>query len=404
MSRFGFDDGGSWWQQMQQGQFDADGDGIPDSLQPPGVDRSGFSGSPLATDSWAFDRDGDGRPDHWAWDSDRDGRADYWAWDSDKDGRADQWAWDRDGDGRADHWAWDENRDGRAERWAWDTNGDGQIDQWAYDANGDGNPDLWKCDHNRDGKIDTWLYDTTGNGKIDRWVYDRNQDQKPDWWAFDKNADGKPDYWERDDDRDGTAELFAFDRDGDGKPDRWLRFHKGAGAGRAHWRSRNMPRMASGIPYDPLQANEATINTLLSNAYSMCAGTCKNPALKPVRVAEATARAKKAAIVTLTADQWAQAIRRSRPDHDPGAVGALVDVDENKIYLAPPGMNEDKGLTKAQLKELRARRIGHERWHIVLDWLGIPIKANSKTKWKSGPFAGEKMSVHHAVLFRAGNY
>lgn len=407
MTRFGPDDGGGYWQQMQPDPLDRDGDGIADILQPP-VGHELF-GNPFGPQCWDFDQDGDGRPDCWAFDTDRNGQIDHWAWDTDGDGRADHWAWDDNQDGRADRWAWDMNGDGQHDQWAWDTDGDGQIDQRGYDTNGNGKPDSWTSDHDRDGKTDTWLHDTTGNGRIDRWVYDRDGDGRPDWWASDKNGDGRPDYWEKDSDRDGVADRYAVDVDNDGKPDRWLRFAENESPstsppGPVQWRTRGWLRRRSDIPRDPLMAKDATIDRLVLNAYSMCPSVCKHPAFNRITVAAAKEHARNAKVVTLTKAQWTEAIRHLTPDIDPEAVGGFVKLRENTICLPPAAMDADLGLDRKQLKELRADRIGHERWHILLHKLGIPIDADSKTKWKRGPLAGQSMSIHHAVLFRAGNY
>jgi hypothetical protein len=429
MSRFGYDDGG-WWQQ-QQSQADINHDGIPDYLQRPGYGNN-WDNDLYGGQSWNrgyFDLNRGVITDHWAWDTDRDGQADQWAWDTDRDGRADQWAWDTDRDGRADRWGWDTDGDGKADYWGYDTDGDNKIDAWcyyelddegkkvliySYDTDGNGMADLWLCDLNHDGKIDAWAWDNDGNGKADQWAhdtngdgradewaYDKNGDGKADWWAFDRDGDGKPDYWERDKNGDTKVDEHAFDRNGDGKPDKWIRF-----SGSVNWRIGKMPKMRSDIPFDPLKASAKAINHLVRNAYSMCAQVCENPALNNVTVSEAKKFAKKFKIKKLTKARWEKLVNEnnaiSERKYDPKMVGACVSYSKKMIYLTPDSYY--KHLSKRQLEVLRTQQIGHERWHVVFEKMGISSDAMSNVTWKDGPDEGKLMSVHHLILFRAGNY
>ncbi len=190
------------------GDGDADGDGIPDSVERPG--------------GVAVDTDKDGTPDYLDEDSDGDGIPDSVECpdqpcrDTDGDGIPDYRDTDSDGDHIPDSVECDSLP-------CHDTDGDGAPDYLDLDSDGDGIPDLieGKGDRDGDGVPDYRDTDSDDDGILD-------SIECPAQPCADSDGDGVPNYSDTDSDSDGLsdAEEFALgtdptneDTDGDGVSD-----------------------------------------------------------------------------------------------------------------------------------------------------------------------------------------
>lgn len=242
---------------------DADGDGVPDSLDAD-TDNDGTPDAVEGTD----DSDGDGIPDNFDLDSDNDGIPDLTenggsALDADNDGRIDgigQPGFDEDGDGLADTIDADPDNDNVITSTLELVNSDDDAvpDYLDLDSDADGIPDVVEAggadagdgriatvidDANGDGLHDPLattplaLPDTDSNGTFDFQDNDDDGDGVPTADELgtggasdprDTNADDVPDYLDVDDDGDGVSTVDELgsggaenprDSDGNGVPD-----------------------------------------------------------------------------------------------------------------------------------------------------------------------------------------
>ena len=186
---------------------DADGDGIPDSVEGDG-DTDG-DGIPDAKDP---DADNDGIPDsvEGGGDTDGDGIPDAKDPDADNDGIPDsvEGGGDTDGDGIPDAKDPDADNDGIPDsvEGGGDTDGDGIPDAKDPDSDNDGIPDSVEGGG-----------DTDGDGIPDAKDPDADNDGVPD--DIDTDGDGVPDIKESEDGTDPEAAGAYRDTDGDGVPD-----------------------------------------------------------------------------------------------------------------------------------------------------------------------------------------
>jgi len=217
--------------------MDADGDGVPDYLQPQAPvgapvtnppanldsDNDGIPDADEGTgdtdgdgiiDSMDIDSDNDGvlDEDETARDSDNDGIPNYLDLDSDNDGLTDTTeagGSDLDGDGIVDNFA-DTDNDGWDDGVAAmplpddDQDGDSVLDRLDVDSDNDGLPDL--------GEADSFASDADGDGRVDGFV-DANSDGLDDGVAAapivvdDVDGDGIPDHLDIDTDNDGVYDI-----------------------------------------------------------------------------------------------------------------------------------------------------------------------------------------------------
>lgn len=161
---------------LQPGEFDLNGDGLPDGS--------------------TVDEDGDGEPD--MVDTNGDGIPDSLAVDTDGDGIADASGPDLDGDGLPDGLNVDTNGDGIPD--GIDTDGDGESDGTGVDLDGDGVPDAVGSDTDGDGDIDS--LDTDGDGESDGGAIDSDGDGVID--GIDTDGDGIAD------DTDDTDDPVSY--------------------------------------------------------------------------------------------------------------------------------------------------------------------------------------------------
>jgi outer membrane protein OmpA-like peptidoglycan-associated protein len=198
---------------------DADGDGIPDYLDP----DSDNDGIPDATEGRDdFDKDGlpnfidldsdnDGIPDRieGTADFDKDGRKNFLDTDSDNDGIPDsiEGVADPDNDGNPNYIDLDSDGDGIPDKveGTKDTDGDGIMNFLDLDSDGDGIPDAVEgtIDTDRDG-IPNYLDTDSDNDGIPDAVEAGKDPSNP----MDSDKDGKPDYIDTDSDEDGIPDKY----------------------------------------------------------------------------------------------------------------------------------------------------------------------------------------------------
>ncbi len=200
-------------QQNNMTTGDADGDGIPDYLDPDsdndripdaaeGRKDSDADGLPNFIDK---DSDNDGIPDlvEGAVDTDKDGKGNYIDTDSDNDGIKDQdeGIEDSDNDGKPNYIDTDSDNDGISDR----TEGSKDFDN-------DGIPNFLDQDSDADGIEDSveGTKDSDADGKLNYLDTDSDNDGIPDKveGTNDTDNDGKPDYIDTDSDEDGIPDRF----------------------------------------------------------------------------------------------------------------------------------------------------------------------------------------------------
>jgi len=201
---------------------DADGDGIPDSVECPGGTNCADSDSDGDPDYMDPDSDGDGVSDDQEWGSDVC-PVDFNAPDCDTDGDGTPNYLDKDDDGDGIATA-DEDPNGDGDPTNDDTDGDGVPNYLDADDDGDGIP---SADEDPDGDGDPTNDDTDDDGIPNYLDDDDDGDGIPTSEECpsgplcpDSDGDGIPDYLETDADGDGIPdELEQGDSDGDGIPD-----------------------------------------------------------------------------------------------------------------------------------------------------------------------------------------
>ncbi len=192
---------------------DADGDGIPDYLDP----DSDNDGIPDATEG-RVDTDKDGLPNFIDLDSDNDGIPDRMegSSDFDRDGVKNFLDTDSDNDGIPD------NLEG-----AGDPDNDGNPNYLDLDSDGDGITDKLEGtrDSDNDGVLNFLDQDSDNDGIPDsvEGVKDTDGDGMPNYRDDDSDNDGIPDKVEgiKDTDNDGKADYIDTDSDEDGIPDKF---------------------------------------------------------------------------------------------------------------------------------------------------------------------------------------
>lgn len=192
---------------------DADGDGIPDYLDP----DSDNDGIPDATEGRG-DADKDGLPNFIDLDSDNDGIPDRMegSADFDRDGKRNFLDTDSDADGIPD-----------AQEGVADADNDGNPNYLDLDADGDGTSDKLEGtrDSDNDGVMNFLDQDSDNDGIPDteEGVKDTDRDGIPNYRDDDSDNDGIPDKVEgtRDTDKDGKPDYIDTDSDEDGIPDKY---------------------------------------------------------------------------------------------------------------------------------------------------------------------------------------
>ena len=198
---------------------DADGDGIPDYLDP----DSDNDGIPDATEG-RVDTDKDGLPNFIDLDSDNDGIPDRieGSLDFDKDGKGNYIDTDSDNDGIPDaiEGIGDPDNDGNPNYLDLDSDGDGISDklEGTRDSDNDGVLNFLDQDSDNDGIPDSieGIKDTDGDGIPNYRDEDSDNDGIPDRIEAgsdprnptDTDKDGKPDYIDTDSDEDGIPDKF----------------------------------------------------------------------------------------------------------------------------------------------------------------------------------------------------
>ncbi len=192
---------------------DADGDGIPDYLDP----DSDNDGIPDATEGRG-DTDKDGLPNFIDLDSDNDGIPDRMegSADFDRDGKRNFLDTDSDADGIPD-----------AQEGVADADNDGNPNYLDLDADGDGTSDKLEGtrDSDNDGVMNFLDQDSDNDGIPDteEGVKDTDRDGIPNYRDDDSDNDGIPDKVEgtKDTDMDGKPDYIDTDSDEDGIPDKY---------------------------------------------------------------------------------------------------------------------------------------------------------------------------------------
>ena len=192
---------------------DADGDGIPDYLDP----DSDNDGIPDATEGRG-DADKDGLPNFIDLDSDNDGIPDRMegSADFDRDGKRNFLDTDSDADGIPD-----------AQEGVADADNDGNPNYLDLDADGDGTSDKLEGtrDSDNDGVMNFLDQDSDNDGIPDteEGVKDTDRDGIPNYRDDDSDNDGIPDKVEgtKDTDKDGKPDYIDTDSDEDGIPDKY---------------------------------------------------------------------------------------------------------------------------------------------------------------------------------------
>lgn len=192
---------------------DADGDGIPDYLDP----DSDNDRIPDAAEG-RRDTDGDGLPNFIDKDSDNDGIPDSveGATDTDKDGKGNYIDTDSDNDGikDEDEGVEDSDNDGKPNYIDSDSDNDGISDrtEGTKDSDNDGAPNFLDLDSDGDGinDSDEGTKDSDADGKPNYLDTDSDNDGIPDKVEGTKDSDGdkKPDYIDTDSDEDGIPDKF----------------------------------------------------------------------------------------------------------------------------------------------------------------------------------------------------
>ena len=201
---------------LEQGPMkmgDADGDGIPDYLDP----DSDNDGIPDASEG-RRDSDKDGLPNFIDKDSDNDGIPDLveGAEDFDRDGKPNYIDTDSDNDGIKDS---DEGLD--------DPDNDGNPNYLDIDSDGDGTKDISEAtrDSDGDGILNYLDQDSDNDGIPDsvEGIKDTDRDGKPNYRDEDSDNDNIPDKIEgtKDSDNDGKPDYLDTDSDEDGIPDKY---------------------------------------------------------------------------------------------------------------------------------------------------------------------------------------
>ena len=208
------------------GTFDADCDGIPDTVET--ANDADGDGIPNYLD---LDSDGDGIPDsvEGVVDTDGDGISNFLDLDSDSDGIPDsvETAADADSDGLGNYIDLDSDGDGipDAVETAADFDGDGLPNFLDLDSDGDNIPDAIETtqDFDNDGSPNFLDLDSDGDGILDliETAADFDGDTQPNYLDLDSDNDGIPDAVEgtADVDGDGFPNFLDLDSDGDGIPD-----------------------------------------------------------------------------------------------------------------------------------------------------------------------------------------
>ena len=192
---------------------DADGDGIPDYLDP----DSDNDGIPDATEG-RIDTDKDGLPNFIDLDSDNDGIPDRMegSTDFDGDGKKNFIDTDSDNDGIPDsnEGVADVDNDGNPNYLDLDSDGDGTSDklEGTRDSDNDGVMNFLDQDSDNDGISDSveGIKDTDGDGIPNYRDEDSDNDGIPDKveGTKDSDNDGKPDYIDTDSDEDGIPDKY----------------------------------------------------------------------------------------------------------------------------------------------------------------------------------------------------
>jgi gliding motility-associated-like protein len=208
------------------GTYDADCDGIPDTVET--TNDADGDGIPNYLD---LDSDGDGIPDsvEGVVDTDGDGIPNYLDLDSDSDGIPDsiETAADADSDGLGNYIDLDSDGDGitDAVETAADFDNDGIPNFLDLDSDGDNIPDAVETtqDFDNDGSPNYLDLDSDGDGILDliETAADFDGDTQPNYLDLDSDSDGIPDAVEgtADVDGDGFPNFLDLDSDGDGIPD-----------------------------------------------------------------------------------------------------------------------------------------------------------------------------------------
>ncbi|NDD19715.1 MAG: hypothetical protein EBZ30_04990 [Flavobacteriia bacterium] len=208
------------------GTYDADCDGIPDTVET--TNDADGDGIPNYLD---LDSDGDGIPDsvEGVVDTDGDGIPNYLDLDSDSDGIPDsiETAADADNDGLGNYIDLDSDGDGipDAVETAADFDNDGIPNFLDLDSDGDNIPDAVETtqDFDNDGAPNFLDLDSDGDGILDliETSADFDGDTQPNYLDLDSDNDGIPDAVEgtADVDGDGFPNFLDLDSDGDGIPD-----------------------------------------------------------------------------------------------------------------------------------------------------------------------------------------
>lgn len=192
---------------------DADGDGIPDYLDP----DSDNDGIPDATEGRA-DADKDGLPNFIDLDSDNDGIPDRMegSTDFDRDGKKNFLDTDSDNDGIPD-----------SQEGVGDADSDGNPNYLDLDSDGDGISDMLESMRDSDGDgVMNFLDQDSDNDDIPdnvEGIKDDDRDGNPNYRDDDSDNDGIPDKVEgtRDSDNDGKPDFIDTDSDEDGIPDKF---------------------------------------------------------------------------------------------------------------------------------------------------------------------------------------
>lgn len=192
---------------------DADGDGIPDYLDP----DSDNDGIPDATEGRA-DADKDGLPNFIDLDSDNDGIPDRMegSTDFDRDGKKNFLDTDSDNDGIPD-----------SQEGVGDADNDGNPNYLDLDSDGDGTSDMLEStrDSDGDGVMNFLDQDSDNDGIPDNveGIKDVDRDGIPNYRDDDSDNDGIPDKVEgtKDSDNDGKPDYIDTDSDEDGIPDKF---------------------------------------------------------------------------------------------------------------------------------------------------------------------------------------
>ena len=206
--------------------FDADCDGIPDTIET--TNDADGDGIPNYLD---LDSDGDGIPDsiEGVVDTDGDGISNFLDLDSDGDGISDsiETAADADSDGLGNYIDLDSDGDGipDAVEGTADVDNDGLPNFLDIDSDGDNIPDAIETvqDFDNDGIPNYLDIDSDGDGILDliETNADFDGDTQPNYLDLDSDNDGIPDAVEgtADVDGDGFPNFLDLDSDGDGIPD-----------------------------------------------------------------------------------------------------------------------------------------------------------------------------------------